>query len=99
VSAVPHPPHQPYQPLRRAVNEQVHHLTQFLGLEDAETIPVLCECTRTECTSRIEVPVQEYEAVRDRTDRFIVGPHHVGDGDTVLERRGEYVLVAGGGRS
>jgi hypothetical protein len=89
----------PHQPLRRVVNEQVRRLTERFQLEGVRTLPVLCECARPECTSRLDVPVDEYEAVCDLPDRFVVGPDHVGQLDTILEEREAYVIVQTGTRS
>ena len=60
--------------LFREVNERVEAVAHQLG----PSIPdeFLCECARTDCTSRVAVPIDEYEAVREDPTQFLVLPRH-----------------------
>lgn len=39
-------------------------------------LAVRCECDRFACAEKTRVPVQVYEAVRGRGNRFLVAPNH-----------------------
>lgn len=60
--------------LFREVNERVRDVAHQLG----PSVPYefLCECANTDCTFRIEVPLQVYETVRADPRQFVVRPLH-----------------------
>ena len=69
----------------RQVNEQIEQLDQaseessFTGPEGI--FEFLCECGRAEgddiaCEARVEMTLEEYEAVRAEDDRFALSPGH-----------------------
>ncbi len=61
--------------LFREVNENIAKLEERLpGV--SETMPVICECARADCTTQIEISLAEYASVRRHPDRFIVAPSH-----------------------
>jgi hypothetical protein len=84
---------QPHQPVRREVNEQVRVLPARFELREPETILALCECAQHDCTRRLEIPLDAYDAVRREPTRFIVGDGHVGALGTVVERHAGWVVV------
>lgn len=74
--------------LFREVNERVEELAA-----DAPT-RFVCECADIECTVRLDVPLHEYEAVREHGDRFVVAPGHERPGfETVVDVRDGYLVV------
>lgn len=65
-------------------------------MQDAELL-VLCECERTECLERVEMPLAVYDEVRRANDRFVVLAGHedahdervvASDGYSVVRPRG-----------
>jgi len=60
--------------LFREVNERVEAVAHQLG----PTIPYefLCECANPDCTSKVALSIDEYEAVREDSAQFVVVPLH-----------------------
>jgi hypothetical protein len=78
--------------LFRDVNERIAEVAENLGSDDAEFV---CECADTECGERVEVPLHEYELVREDGARFLVAPGHVEpEYEHVLMRRSEHQVIA-----
>jgi hypothetical protein len=79
--------------LFREVNENIAKLEARLP-GASETMPVICECAHADCTTQIEVSLDEYTDVRRHPDRFIVAPGHEEPGvENVVEERRGYVVV------
>jgi hypothetical protein len=75
----------------RAVNEGIAEASERFESEEAE---FLCECGDADCTHRLEVPLEEYEAVRKHSTRFFVRRGHVmPDVEKVVRRRRSYAIV------
>jgi hypothetical protein len=75
----------------RAVNEGIAEASERFESVEAE---FLCECGDAKCTHRIEVPLAEYEAVREEPTRFLVRHGHVEpDLEEVVRRRQRYTIV------
>jgi uncharacterized protein (DUF1330 family) len=75
----------------RAVNEGIAEASEKFESEGAE---FLCECGDAHCTHRLEVPLNEYEAVREHAARFIVRQGHVeSEIEDVVENRRRYAVV------
>ena len=62
-------------------------------LGDDTTMSAYCEC-RTGCASTIELTVSDYRAVRLRRAFVVLPGHEDGAGETVIENRGSYLVVA-----
>ena len=77
--------------LFREVNERIEEA----GLVERDrSTRFLCECADTNCTEMIELPVEEYEAVRAKPDRFLVMPgHEIPDIEQVVEVRPSYLII------
>lgn len=60
--------------LFREVNERVDAIAHKLGPE----VPYefLCECANADCTFRVTLPTEVYEAVRSDPTQFVLLPHH-----------------------
>jgi hypothetical protein len=76
--------------LFRNVNEGIAEASDRLEADDGHFI---CECGDPGCTERIEVPVTEYERVRDDATKFVVEPGHVKDGEQVVAQRRRYSVI------
>ena len=75
----------------RAVNEGIAEASERFESEDAE---FLCECGDARCTHRLEVPLEEYEVVREHPARFLVRNGHVEpEIENVVRRRRRYTVV------
>jgi hypothetical protein len=66
------------QSLYREVNEQIERLRGT-----ATSIDFVCECTLDDCAESITMTSEEYEAVRNGANLFLVNPGHI---DDVAER-------------
>lgn len=56
----------------RAINERAEEIGTAV---DGPT-EFVCECARTDCTQRIDVPAEVYKRVRARSRHFLVAPGH-----------------------
>jgi hypothetical protein len=75
----------------RAVNEGIAEASERFESEEAE---FLCECGDEACTHRLEVPLEEYEQVRESPTQFIVKRGHVmPEVEEVVRRRRSYAIV------
>ena len=75
----------------RAVNEGIAEASERFESDEAE---FLCECGDDRCTHRIEVPLWEYERVRQSPTRFLVRRGHViPEVEEVVQRRRRYTIV------
>lgn len=75
----------------RAVNEGIAEASERFESVEAE---FLCECGDANCTHRLEVPLEEYEEVRENPTRFLVERGHVEpEVEQVVERRRGYAIV------
>ena len=77
--------------LFRNVNEGIAEALERLDSDDGHFI---CECGDPGCTERIELPISEYERVRDDATKFVVEPGHVKEDveQVVSEQRGYAVI-------
>jgi hypothetical protein len=89
------------QCLFRDVNERVKEINHAFG-----TVIVLgdwmCECADDECTERIALTHEEYEAVRADARRFAVAPsddHVFHEIEDVVERMERYWVVEKSGKA
>jgi hypothetical protein len=76
------------QALFRELNERIAELQQSRTF-----IEFACECSDTNCADAIALSLDEYEAVRRFSTRFVVAPDHVGAGDPVLAQNDRYAIV------
>lgn len=59
-----------------------------------EPIPFLCECMDDMCLGRVDLTLEEYEAVRRHENRFvIVHDHATLPGERVVQENGSYQIV------
>jgi hypothetical protein len=78
--------------LFREVNERIAESAGAVGLDDAEFV---CECADPTCTERVNVELDEYEAVRNDSTQFLLAPGHELSArvERVIQRKGEYQVV------
>ena len=59
-----------------------------------EPIPFLCECMDDTCLARVDLTLEEYEAVRRHENRFmIVRDHRTLPGERIVEENGSYQVT------
>ncbi len=76
--------------LFRQVNERIVELTDRWG----GNLDLVCECANDQCTSRIELKLDEYERIRQNPRLFALLPGHEIPGiEDVVERTERYVVV------
>jgi hypothetical protein len=61
------------QSLFRSVNERIAATSERAGADETE---IVCECPDQTCTERVELPLDQYEEVREEPTRFLVRPGH-----------------------
>jgi hypothetical protein len=77
----------------RQVNEQILSLGDELGVDDG-AITVICECGDAGCTKRLEVPLSDYERVRQDSVLYLVASgHELPDVEQVVERHDSWQIV------
>jgi len=62
--------------LFRRVNDEIEVVAHSRAA-DAASVVFLCECSRLECSTGIELTPDEYRAVRAHRAHFAVSPGHV----------------------
>ena len=77
--------------LFRNVNEGIDDASARLDTEEGRFV---CECGDPDCTERIEVPLDEYESIREHPTRFVVSPGHVkAPLERVVKHRRGYAVI------
>jgi hypothetical protein len=76
----------------RRANERIEAVAAMLGYGGAR--PFICECSRDDCTLRIEVSRDGYEAVRSNPSRFVTRlGHEYVELERVVELDGGFQVV------
>ena len=79
--------------LYRSVNEKIEDLNQTFGLL-AESMTIVCECGRLECSEQIQLDIPTYERVRSNPTHFVALPgHELPEVETVVERHEGYIVL------
>ena len=82
------------QAMFRIVNERVSAWPERRATERTVTSSFYCECSRTSCRDRLNLSLDEYEAVRGDSRRFLIAPgHEYTEVERVVEDRGRYAVV------
>lgn len=77
--------------LFRDVNERIAETSERFDSDEAR---FMCECGDPACAEHLEVPLAEYEQVREDGTTFLHKPDHVRpDVERVLRRRRGYAIV------
>lgn len=77
--------------LFRDVNERIAETSERF---DADAAEFMCECADPACSERLELPLSEYEEVREEPTTFLLNPDHVKpDVEHVVQRRRGYAIV------
>jgi hypothetical protein len=77
--------------LFRDVNERIAETSGRFSADEAE---FMCECADPACAERLEVPLDEYEQVREEPTTFLIDPDHIeADVENIIRRRADYAVV------
>lgn len=75
----------------REVNERINETAQRFASGEATFV---CECADPDCTARVDLPLEEYEEVRqDGTHFLLCDGHEVPTIERVVSRRRGYAIV------
>lgn len=75
----------------RNVNEEIE---QLAGRSAERRLDIVCECGRADCMKLITIDGDEYEAVRQHGNRFIIVPgHEVLQYEEVVAEHNAYLVV------
>ena len=77
------------QTIFRAANEAIGRA----GADGTKQVEFLCECGERSCLDSIQVPRDEYEAVRSNAACFVIARGHETDGDQTVEERDGYTVA------
>ena len=76
----------------RTVNERLRHRMNQLSVTGHA--PVVCECSDPSCTQVLELTPDDYAAVRNSPDRYVVASGHArAELESVVERRKGFDIV------
>jgi hypothetical protein len=80
--------------LFREVNENIASLDTRLSEDGSDSLPLICECARADCTTNFEISRAEYVRVRRHPHWFIVARGHEQPSiEHIVEQHHEYVIV------
>jgi hypothetical protein len=80
--------------LFRNVNERIAEASERFDAGDASDAQFMCECADPACAERLEVPLEEYEHVREDPTTFVLDPEHIEpEIEHVVRRRRGYAVV------
>src|SRR5207237_40360 len=80
--------------LFRSVNERIAEASERFDNGAATDAEFLCECGDPACSERLEVPLDEYEQVREDATTFVLDPDHVEhDVERIVKHRRGYAVV------
>jgi len=78
----------------RTTNETLNGGLQELPREPGEFAGFVCECGDLRCTVLVPLDLEEYEAVRADSRRFLIAPgHETQDAEEVVERDERFWVV------
>jgi CheY-like chemotaxis protein len=92
---VPHAPQlderSPYSAFVRALNDEIVALS---AREQEGALQILCECSRRDCATAMDIAVEEYRSIRGDDNRYLMAPgHEAVASERVVSRHGLIVVV------
>jgi len=80
--------------LFRNVNERIAEASERFDAGGNGDGEFMCECADASCAERLEVPLDEYEEVREDATTFVLDPDHVRpDIERIVRHGGAYAVV------
>jgi hypothetical protein len=82
--------------LFREVNERIKEVSESLkSVSGASAVEFVCECSRVECHTAVELELADYERIRASQDRLLVAAGHLfaPESERLLEEHEGYWVV------
>jgi hypothetical protein len=81
--------------LFRDLNERTKEIAESLTPgQPPRVLEIFCECGKADCVEKVALAMNEYEAVRANSTRFIVAAgHEIPDVEDVVAREDGYCIV------
>jgi hypothetical protein len=77
----------------RRANEALHDLVDE-RVPDTQPVAFVCECADDECMGRVEVSLEDWEAVASKPNHFLMeADHQRSEGEEVVGSLGEYQIA------
>lgn len=77
----------------RSINEKIEDLNLAFGMV-TESMGIVCECGRLECTQQINLDIATYERVRSDPTLFVVVPgHEILDVESIVEPHESFSII------
>src|SRR6266567_4294023 len=78
----------------RRINEGIEEVVEHSRVVHSSPVAFVCECSRADCTTALEMTLEEYKEVRRIGHRFLVAPGHVDfQLERVVEENPRFVIV------
>jgi len=86
--------------LFRRINDGIEEVTEHSRVVHSSPVAFVCECSRPDCTTALELTLEEYKDVRREGDRFLVAHGHVDPSiERVVDDNERFVIVQKIGRA
>ena len=80
-----------YSAFVRTLNDEIVGLS---AREEEGALQILCECSRRDCATALDITVDEYRAMRGDETRYLMAPgHEQADSERIVFRQGAVVVV------
>jgi hypothetical protein len=80
--------------LFREINEGIGEVAEHSRVVQSSPVVFVCECTQIDCTTALELTLEEYRGVRRETSHFLVAPGHANpERERVIEENPRYAVV------
>ena len=77
----------------RTANQALHDLVEE-RVPDTQPVAFICECANDECMGRVEVSLDEWEAVASKPNHFLMEADHPrSESEEVVGSLGEYQIA------
>jgi hypothetical protein len=75
------------------LNQRLHDVVESQA-PDATPVPFLCECADEHCMGRVEVSPDQWQAVAERPNYFLImAGHPRTEGEEIMDTLGPYEIV------
>jgi hypothetical protein len=77
----------------QSANQRFHDAVEN-RIQSATVVPFLCECADEECRAKVEVSPEQWEAVAERPNHFLITAGHPRtEGEEIVDTLGPYEIV------
>jgi len=80
--------------LFRRINDGIEEVVEHSRTVHSSPVAFVCECSRSDCTTALELTLEEYKGVRHNGHRFLVAPGHADPKvERVVDENQRFVVV------